>query len=162
MGRSISGVIATKRLKDVRLFDALVQALKAAALVGVLVLAWTMPTAAHPGHGASSKSTVLAASSPKHAVQQVPAAASLSNDNASVYSVARSDMSVPSDDPQRDGGLGRVCCGTMCMVAAIEQSATSLPLRTSHRLRRYLPPETPPHTGTPNLPARPPRTSNIA
>ncbi len=152
----------TKRLNDVRLFDALVQALKAAALVGLLVLAWTMPAAAHPGHGASYKPTVQAASSSEYIVRQMSVAASLASDDATVCAVTRPGMAAPSDDSQPGGGSGRVCCGTMCTVAAIELSATSLPVRTSHRFRRFLPPDRPQLTRTPGLPAKPPRTSDIA
>lgn len=155
-------IIATKRMNDVRLFDALFQALKAAALVAVLAFAWTMPAAAHAEHGSSSKPTAQAASAQTHAGRQIPAVASLSSNEASVCGMAQSGMSARSDDSQRGGGLGRVCCGTMCTVAAIEMSAASLPVRTSHRFQRFLPPETLPLARTPSLPARPPRTSDIA
>lgn len=162
MGRSISVVIATKRLNEVRLFDASIQALKVAVLVALLAFAWAMPAAAHPGHGASSKPIVQVASPPTQAVRQTPATAPLSAYDASVCGVAWAGMSAPSDNPQHGGGPGRVCCGTMCMVAAIELSATPLLMRTSHRFRRFLPPEALLLTRTPGLPARPPRTSDIA
>lgn len=141
--------------------SALAIGLKAAALVVLLTLAWAVPAVAHPGHGASTKSTVQAVS-PKQAVRQVLAVASLSSGDATVCAVVRAGLSAPSDDSQRSGGLGRVCCGTMCSVAVIELSINCMPMRASHRFRRYSPAETLPHTGMPSLPARPPRTSNIA
>jgi hypothetical protein len=162
MGRSISGVIEAKRLNRVSLFDALTRALKAAALAALLAFVWAMPASAHPGHGASSKLPVQPASNSNQAVAELPAVASLDIDEVSVCRKVQPDMSAPEDSSQRSGAMGRSCCGTMCTVAAIELLATSLPVRSSHRFRRYLPPETHPHTGTPNLPARPPRTSDIA
>jgi hypothetical protein len=144
------------------LFDALVQLLKAAVLVGLLVLAWTMPAAAHPRHGASYKPTVQTASSSEHVLRQMSAAACLSSDDATVCAATRRGMAAPLDDSQPGGGSAHVCCGTMCTVAAIELSATSLLVRTSHRFRRFLPPDRLQLTRTPGLPARPPRTSDIA
>jgi hypothetical protein len=152
----------TKRLNDVRFFDALLQALKAAVLAALLAFVWAMPASAHPGHGVSDKPTVQSASSSEHVVRQMSAAASLSSDDATVCAVTRPGMAAPSDDSQPGGGSSRVCCGTMCTVAAIELSVTSLAVRTSHRLRRLLPPDTLQLTRTPGLPPRPPRTSDIA
>jgi hypothetical protein len=161
MGRSISCVIETKRLNRVSLFDALTRALKAAALAALLAFVWAMPASAHPGHGAPSKLPVQPASCANQAVVQFPAVASLAIGRVSDCRKVP-DASTPVDSSQHSGAMGRICCGTMCTVAAIELLATSLPMRSSHRFRRYLPPETHPHTGTPNLPARPPRTSDIA
>jgi len=146
----------------VRMFDALTQVLHAAVLGALLAFAWAMPAAAHPGHGVTSKPPVQGTMTSTDGVRQFPAVASFSVDEAIVCGMTRISMSSPSNTSQPSGALGRICCGTMCTVAVIEPIATSLPTRIPHRFRLLLLPETLALAHMPSLPARPPRTSDIA
>lgn len=142
-------------------FDVLAKALKATALVVLLSLAWAIPANAHAGHGAASKAVAPAAKTLPHDTRQPLAVAPLAFEHAGMCDPAATSAWAPTGS-QREDAQGRTCCGTMCTVALIEHAIASLPLRTSHRIRLDMRPETPVLVRAPGLHARPPRTIDIA
>ncbi len=143
-------------------FDVLARVLKATALVVLLSLAWAIPANAHAGHGAASKAVTPVA---KHLPQEARhslATASLAAKPVGLCDPAANGAPAPTGGPQGEGAQGRTCCGTMCTVALIEHAIASLPLRTPHRIRLDMRPETPSLVRAPSLDARPPRTIAIA
>ncbi|KPF72628.1 hypothetical protein IP69_01680 [Bosea sp. AAP35] len=143
-------------------FDVLAKALKATALVVLLSFAWAMPANAHAGHGAAVKAVAPAAAILPQDAHQALATASLAADSAGLCDWSATSAPAPTGCPQGENAPERTCCGTMCIVVLMEHGIASLPLRTPHRIRLNVPPETPSLVRAPHLPSRPPRTTNIA
>ena len=142
-------------------FDALAKALKSIVLVVLMSFVWTAPASAHAGHGATGKAIARAVVTLPQDARPEPAAADRSSEAAGIGGLARG-VAAPSGDQQRDGPPGLTCCGTMCAVALIEGGAAPLPLHAPRGVRLALPPATLAPALAPGLPARPPRTSDIA
>lgn len=143
-------------------FDAFAKALKSTVLVVLLSLVWAAPASAHAGHGATGKAIARAVVALPQDARPAPVATERSSEAAGIGGLARSPAAAPSSDQQRDGSPGPTCCGTMCTVALIEGGAAPLPLHAPRGVRLALPPATLAPALAPGLPARPPRTSDIA
>ena len=143
-------------------FDVLAKALRATALVVLLSLAWAVPANAHAGHGAASKAVAPVAKHLRQEARQSVATGSRAAERAALCDPGPNGAPAPAGGPQDEGAQGRTCCGTMCTVALIEHAIASLPVRTPHRIRLDMRPETPPLVQALGLHARPPRTNDIA
>jgi hypothetical protein len=146
----------------VSLSDALAKALKATALVALLLLGWYGPANAHAGHRATPKGIGPSAITSPQKVQEAFVFAASPVEAAPVCPTAQSGLSDPLGSQPQEGVPGRSCCGTLCTVALIDHGIAPLPLRIPHPIRLALPPDTPALTRTPGLSARPPRTNDIA
>lgn len=142
--------------------DLLVKALKATALVVLLALAWAVPAQAHQGHGA--RSAAMAASVQPQAPEARPAivVAGRAAEAAPACDSGPTDAANPPRPSPGESSHSQACCGTMCTVALVERGIGSLPLRTAHRIRLGMPPETLALARATGPEARPPRTIDIA